>query len=895
MKNDRFFNLLSGKNLTIQESLFRIIIVVGETAAIGAVLENAIVSGLSMTLLPLLIISIFFTISAYLTFFKRKTELASVLTGIALIGMVFPDSFFSTGGIEGGTTIWFILGIFYTFMIFKGIKFWIFLIFNVLADGTVYLLGYLHPEKIHALDSVEAVYFDSFFAVIVVGLMCGIIMHYQIRLYEAERALAEKQRDELERANAAQNAFFSGMSHEIRTPMNSIVGLNELILRKEEDEEIREYAENIKNASKLLLELINDILDISQLKQNRMDIVPEEYHPQEMFRELIQVVSVRASEKKLELLVDMDEDVPSVLIGDEKRMKQIVLNILTNAVKYTNEGYIELSVEGERKADDIFQMKITVSDSGIGIRKEDLEGIYDAFRRVDLNKNVKVEGSGLGLSITKQLVDLMGGTIHIDSIYTKGSTFTVLVEQKIAVPTPIGKVNILQKNLVSNQDYYDRNFEAPEARILVVDDNAMNRMVIAQLLKDTKLNIDTAASGAECLKATGQKYYNVILMDYMMPEMNGAETFAMLKHQENSLCRDTPVILLTAGDSASAKQLVEEHGFDTYLEKPIQAEKLENEILKLLPEELVEYRKNERAYMDDDADLSRLRRKKRKLCITTDCVCELPDEIIAQNDIKVMYLYIRTPNGRFADTREIDSDNLSYFGDAELEQIHAVSVTVEEYEDFFAKALSEAENVIHISMAEHAGKSYGVAVAAAQGFDHVRVIDSGHISCGEGLIVLRAAQMARDGADVDAICNAIEHTKHLIETRFLMSSASVFYQNGYTNKFVARICENFKMHPVLRMTRSYIKIMGFYAGNLENSWKRFIRNVLWNKKHINPELVSVTYVTLSTAQLELVRQEILKRFPFSEVMIQKASFSNAVNAGPNTIGIAFYKKERTGE
>ena len=892
MNCKKMFGWLKEGNLTIQENLFRIIVLIGEAAAIWILFENAMVNGLSHALFPSIIITVFFSISVYLTFVKHKVKAGSILAGLALILIAFPQSFFTTGGVESGTSIWFILGIFYTFMMFRGCTFWIFLALNIIVDGLVYLNAYLHPEKINTLCSKAAVYVDSYLSIIMVGVMVGVIMHYQLRLYEAERALAEKQRDELEKANAAQNAFFTGMSHEIRTPMNSIIGLDELILREEKNPQIRGYAENIKSASNLLLDLLNDILDISQLKQNRMDIVPMEYSPEQMFRELTQVVAVRVSEKKLAFEIDLDEDIPTTLIGDEKRIKQVVLNLLINAAKYTNEGFIGLYVEGEKKDPLTYSMKITVQDSGIGIRKEDLDNLYESFRRVDQAKNAKVEGSGLGLAITKHLVDLMGGTITVDSIYTKGSTFTITLNQTIGNAAPIGKVNLLNTELSDAEHYYEKRFEAPEARILIVDDNAMNRMVLTQLLKDTKLQIDAVESGEECLKATGQKYYNIILMDYAMPGMNGAETFSLLKKQENSLCRDIPVILLTAGDAVSAKQLVDEYGFDAYLEKPIRAELLEAEILRLLPEELIEYRSKAADLYSKASENGTIRRRKRKLCITTDCACELPEEIISQYDIKVMYLYIRTESGRFMDTREIDSDNLSYFFENEKPIARADSVTIEEYEEFFAKALSEAENVIHISLAANSGKSYGVAVEAAKCFNHVRVIDSGLISCGEGLVVLRAAQMAREGAGVDEIVEVIEQLKHSVETKFILQSVKAFCQNGYVNKFTAAIFEKLHIHPVLRMNRSYVRITGGYMGSLENAWKHFCRNLFWNRKAIDPQVVSITYVSLNVGEREFIKNEIMKRYPFEQVIMQKASFSNAVNSGPNTIGVAFYRKEK---
>jgi DegV family protein with EDD domain len=423
----------------------------------------------------------------------------------------------------------------------------------------------------------------------------------------------------------------------------------------------------------------------------------------------------------------------------------------------------------------------------------------------------------------------------------------------------------------------------------------MNRMVLAQLLKNTKLQIDAVGSGEECLKATVRKYYNLILMDYRMPDMNGAETFSKLKKQESGLCRDVPVVLLTAGDEAGAKQLVEEYGFDSYLEKPIRAERLEAEIVRLLPEELIEYSAKEASLSEQEGGYAARHRRKRKLCITTDCICDLPDEIISQYDIPVMYLYIRTEFGRFKDTREIDSDNITYFFEDERiseSMVRSVSVTIGEYEEFFSMALSEAENVIHISMAANAGKSYGVAIAAAKGFDHVKVIDSGQISGGEGLIVLRAAQMAKDGAGAEAIVEEIEKLKHCVETKFVLQNAKTFCRNGYASRLTAQLCELFHIHPVLKMKHSYARISGGYIGNTEHSWKLFCRSLFLNKKAIEPELVYITYVSLSVDQLEMIKKEIQRYYPFERVIVQKASFSNSINAGPYTVGVAFYRKER---
>ena len=365
----------------------------------------------------------------------------------------------------------------------------------------------------------------------------------------------------------------------------------------------------------------------------------------------------RSKEKKLEFLLDIDENLPSVLLGDMKRISQVALNILTNAAKYTQEGSVTLSVQMDAAAEENGLLKITVTDTGIGIRKEDLEHIYDSFLRADARKNRKVEGSGLGLSITKQLVDLMDGEITVDSIYTKGSVFTVSLPQKIVDRTPIGYVKFLSGTR-EKTDEYRRSFEAPEARILLVDDNPMNALVESRLLKETKIEIDLAENGAQCLEMTKRKFYHVILMDYMMPEMDGIQTMRRMRRQENGLCRDSAVIVLSANTEAEFRSQCLEEGFDDYLEKPIQGTVLETAILKFLPEDIIEYRLLKTVEGEGDEIQRISRHKKRKVCITTDCVSDLPGKLIDQYDIGMIYLYIKTESGRFADILEISSDNL---------------------------------------------------------------------------------------------------------------------------------------------------------------------------------------------------------------------------------------------
>ncbi len=880
-------DLANDREVEPRERLFRVIILAGAAMALLGVVENALVTDFKQVVFPALIQLVIVSAALFLTYKYRKMDFASVLVGFVICVKVFPDMFFLSGGIEGGATVWFVLSMFYAFIMFSGKRLWLFLALSVVVNGTTYIIAYRNPELVIPLETSKDVYLDSFFAVIGVGVLVGAILKFQMKLYETERGIALEQREKLEQLSNSKNEFYANVSHEIRTPINTIIGLNEMILRECPDEQTKEYAQDVRNASEMLLHLVNDILDFSQMESNQMKIVPAEYETKALFEDIVDMMEVSAQEKKLDFTVDIDEKLPCVLYGDERRIKQVVLNVLTNAVKYTPKGSVTLAVHGEFADRKDVVLRISVADTGIGIRKEELEHLYDALGRVEEWGNTMTAGTGLGLAITKQLLDLMGGEITVDSIYTKGSTFTVTIPQKVVDTEPIGS---FETNSSGNgEDGYLPGFEAPEARVLVVDDNEMNAMVITKLLRETKMQIDIALDGKKCLEKTKQKYYHLILMDYLMPGMNGVATLKELRNQENGLCRESPVIVLTANTFIGASHLRREYDFDGCLEKPIMPEKLEPEILKFLPEDIVEYRLNtaDGRYHPMQRMIGR---QKKKIYVTSDCVCDLPDELLEKYNITLMYLYIKTDKGRFADTREIDSDNLSQYLAGCGNTVRCDSVSVEEYEAFFAEMLTRAENVIHISMAENAGKSYGVAVSAAKGFDHVQVIDSGHISGGEGLIALYAAKLAQEGKSVAEICTAVDCVKGKIVSKFLLPNCRSFYAGGYTNVVVEQVCDRLQLHPVLAMRQSRIVITGARAGVLENAWRRYIRCNLRYKRKISTDIVIITYVGCTVRQQELIQREVLRWVPFEKVIVQKASLSNACNAGPETIGISYYTK-----
>ncbi len=894
----KLLETIYGRDYELRERIFRMIILVGCALAGLGIIECILLMDLNIILIPLLVLLAVMGMELLITFKYRKIDFAAVIVGFLIILFIFPAMFFLSGGLEGGAVIWFALGLFYIFLMFSGRRLIFFLLLSLLVDVITYSYGYRHPELIVPMDSRLAAYLDSLFAMLAVGLAGGIILKVQIKMFNTERSVSQKQQQELEQLSESKNSFFASMSHELRTPINTIIGLNEMILRESREPGTREYAQNIESASKMLLNLINDILDLSQMEMKKMEIIPVEYKTLDLFDGLIDMIKVRLMEKNLEFLVDIDETLPSVLWGDAKRISQVILNILTNAAKYTNTGSVILSAHMETTEGEIPRLKISVADTGIGIRKEDLQYLYDSFRRADRRKNLKVEGSGLGLSITKQLVDIMNGEISVDSIYTKGSTFTVLLPQKIVDETPIGPVRFLSRHKKETDEYH-QSFEAPEARILIVDDNEMNSMVESKLLEATKMQIDIAGSGAQCLEMARRKYYHVILLDYMMPEMDGLQTLKQLRKQENGLCRDSAVVVLSANSAAEAGGKLLEEGFDGYLEKPIQGAALEAEILRFLPGDIIEYHSaqaDREKEWDIDAEIRQItRRRRKKVAITTDCISDLPDSLLEKYDINVMYLYIQTNSGRFSDTLEITSDDLLPYMSDEMSNIVSASVSVEEYEEFFAEMLTKAERVIHISMSKSIGQSYQSALTAAQGFDHVHVIDSAQISCGQGLVVLYAGKLAMEGHSARDIRDKVEKIKNRISTHFFLPSVKIYAQRGYMPKMTARIYELFQLHPALKMSQGRLTMTGAQAGRMDGAKSRFLHWNLLPRKKISKDVIFISHAGCSVEQQNFIRREALRRIPFEKVIMQRSSVSTACNTGIGTFGFAVYRNIEEGD
>ncbi len=867
-----------------------------QVAAIGGMLAaltgcvTSLYSGLPITvsLVTLLggIIALSLVVIAKKT---RRVELCSCILIIVLNCGVLPFAYFTSGGVKSGMSAWFVLGIFLVFLLIKGKM--LVPMFGISAAAIIfsYVYSFYHPESVILLKDEWTSYEDIMFSIFIVTIIIGAVLRFQNKAYEEEQKKMMEQNKELERLSKTRNTFFANMSHEIRTPINTIIGLNEMILREDTSEEIAENAIHIQDASKMLLALINDILDMSKIESGKMEIVPIQYETGAMFSELVNLIWIRAHEKKLEFRLDISPEIPSMLYGDEVRIKQVVTNLLTNAVKYTQKGFVSLSARSEVTDKNKVLLTISVRDSGIGIKKEDMQRLFHSFQRVDEGTNAGIEGTGLGLSISNQLMEMMGGKITVDSIYQKGSVFTIQIEQEIVDGNPMGNMDFMTKGSSYKRKKYKQIFEAPDARVLVVDDNEMNLLVAKKLLRETKIQVDLAKNGREGLELTKQHYYQVIFMDHMMPDMDGVETLSRIQKQENGLCRETPAIALTANVMAGADQFYREKGFQGYLAKPISGSLMEAMLLKFLPKELVEYNAIEEE--EEEKIIQNVSsRKRKKIHITTDCVCDLPKEFLEHYEIDTMYCYVHTDRGRFCDINEITSDNLLEYLATKGSKAKSQTATMEEYETFFSNALSVGEKVIHLSTAQKTGGGYKVAMAAAQGFDNVTVVDSGHLSSGLGLMVLRASHCARKGMMVDEIIKDLEKMKARISTSFVVPSADSLYRNGQISYNVMKICEVFDLHMILGMKKSKLYLKKIKSGSMKRVYTDYIRENFKGKTNIDTRLLFITYAGCTSKQLKEFKKEAEKYQKFERIEFQKASATISSNCGLGTMGVLYIKK-----
>lgn len=532
--------------------------------------QDSVILGLNLGIAVLSFVLLFYAYKS------GRYQFCYVVTIIMIFLMMFPYLFFKSGGYKGGMVSFYIFGILFTVFMLEGKA----MFFTAFTEMVVYIstimIAYQNPQMVVWFSSEKEVVMDLLIGFCASSISVAAVMYLHFRMYNKQQEILEEARIEAQSANKAKSAFLANMSHEIRTPINVMLGMNEMILRESESEEIRQYAKSIERSGGYLISLINNILDISRIESGKMEIEEGKYELRQLLDEVMLIAEKQAEQKSLKMNLIFDKTLPAYLIGDVIHIKQILLNLINNAVKYTKEGQIDIKVsKNEEETKLIFEVK----DTGIGIKEENLPVLFDAFMRVDSKKNKKIKGTGLGLAIAKQLVEQMGGMIWVESVYGKGSSFFVQLPMKKVSDGKISNVEWKETD-----ERKRRSFVAPQAKILIVDDNPENLMVTRSLLKRTAVFVDTAASGEECVHKVRQNVYDLILLDYMMPQMDGIDTIRELKKDVQF---HIPVIALTADVTKGIEQTFLREGFCAYLSKPVMWSKLEDLLMKYLRDDLV--------------------------------------------------------------------------------------------------------------------------------------------------------------------------------------------------------------------------------------------------------------------------------------------------------------------
>ncbi len=569
---NRFNKALWGGNVTLSGKIFNTLAMAGCVISLIMVIAS-LISDSTVGEVIINFGSAVFSVAMLLVHIKTNNyQLCSVITISVIFLLGFPAIFFSSDGYTGGMPSFFIFAIIFTIFLIRGKTMIVLVALQYVVFISISFYAYYNPESIINYRDDYSLLLDIVIGFVIVSLILGATMYIQFRLFLKQQKQLELARLEAERANKAKSAFLANMNHEIRTPIGIILGTNEIIARDAHSKQIKEQVAKIKSAGELLDSLINNVLDFVKIEAEKTVLSPQPYKLSAFLNEIEQYSKVLCKKKELDFSLFTDVSINDYLVGDTLAIKQILLNIINNAVKYTEKGAVSLVVEQKpsEKEDEII-LCFVISDTGIGIRQEEVDEIFDSFKRIDRQNGKYIEGVGLGLSIVKQLLKLMSGDIEVVSIYGQGSDFKVYIPQTIAP----NSAKIQSKTTPDT-------FIAPTVRLLIIDDNKENLLLFKALLERTAMQIDTAHNADSCLKLIDENRYDILVMDYMMPDMNGIELLEKIK---DSGKLQMPVIAITADAESGTKDRLLNAGFNDYLTKPIAWELLEQSLVKFIPKE----------------------------------------------------------------------------------------------------------------------------------------------------------------------------------------------------------------------------------------------------------------------------------------------------------------------
>ena len=882
-------NYLLDEREDIQDRLFILLSIIALTGMLLSIIAGFPIGENITSLIATAISFVGFSIMVYTGYRKHSLRLVANVVAFILVFFFYPLVFFTSGGVYGGSPIWFVFSILFVGTILRGKIRIFYLVCEFITTTLCYYIQYNYPETV-LQHNLNEFYSDSLGSFFIVSIILTALFSFQTNMYRRENELTRTQRDNIDSLSKAQNRFFSSMSHEIRTPINTIIGLNEMILREEISDEVAEDARNIQASSKMLLNLINDILDMSRIQSGQMRLTVSPYSQAEILTDIVGMMEVRAEDKDLDFIVSASPELPSELLGDEVRIKQILINILNNSIKYTEKGQVKFTAQFEVR-EGISHVIYTVEDTGIGIKKESIPYLFTAYGRADEDKNKYIEGNGLGLYIVKQLVDLMNGRIMVNSLYGKGTTFVVDLPQKVVDKKPIGELDIKKVQISKAGEEYHQIFEAPEARILAVDDTSTNLHVLTKLLRDTKVMIDTAGSGAEALAKTLDKEYHVIFMDHLMPGMDGIECMHQIRNQTGGLSKNSKIVALTANAGREDRALYEREGFDGYMMKPVNGEALEEELVRLLPEELITRKSNKTAFLDETEAWIQTDDKKKPVMITISSVADMPNELIEKYEVGIVPLEIRTEGGFFRDGIDIDTNSLLSYRSERGKKASLVPLKAAEFEDFFAERLQYANNIVHISASSRfEDSSFNDALEAVRAFDNVSVFDTGQISSGQGIVAIEACELAEKGTDPEDILYELEKIKERVSTTFIVDNLDYLESSGQIGRGVSRLTKAFMIRPMIKMTGGKMRVRELFFGSESHARRAYIAYALRRPETIDKRYLFVTYIGLTKRELDFIREEVEKRMSFDRIYFQAGSPSIAVNVGPGTFGLIYLRK-----